>query len=244
MNPVTRSLFLTCTLLVPHTLLAGPSAYVYTPTVVQGEREIDFKMGSAKSNGESRESAASIGFGYGVNEFWFSELYLKYKQEEGTTFYDAVEWENKFQLTETGEYPVDLGFLLEIERPADHAEGWEVKWGPLFQSQFDQVVLNANLLIENLYRSEEASKAQLLYQWQAKYLWKRTFDFGVQGFGEVGEWDRWAARNERPAQAGPAIFGKYLLGGRKMIQYNAAWLIGASSAAPDNTLRLQVEYEF
>ena len=26
--------------------------------------------------------------------------------------------------------------------------------------------------------------------------------------------------------------------------YNAAWLLGASKAAPDNTLRLQVEYEF
>jgi hypothetical protein len=115
-------------LLSPLSAHAGPSDYVYTPTVEYGEKEIDFKYGSAKKGDTPRESAASIGFGYGAKEWWFTELYLKYKRENGeATKYDAVEWENKFQLTETGKYPVDISFLVEIERPKVHAEGWEVK---------------------------------------------------------------------------------------------------------------------
>ena len=47
---------------------AGPADYVFTPQVVQGEREIHFKLGTAKSDGEPRASAASIGVGYGINE--------------------------------------------------------------------------------------------------------------------------------------------------------------------------------
>ena len=232
-------------LLAPHFAHAGPADYVYTPIVVQGEREIDFKMGTSKLENTPRESAASLGFGYGASENWFTELYVKYKREnDEATFYDAVEWENKLQLTETGAYPVDMGLLVEVERPTNHAEGWEVKWGPLFQSQFGKTVLNANLLFQRNYQAEAPSGAIMQYQWQAKYLWQRSLDIGLQGFGEVGQWDHWEPTSERPNQAGPAIFGKILLGGRKVIQYNAAWLLGTSTAAPDNTFRMQVEYEF
>jgi hypothetical protein len=233
-------------LLSPLAAHAGPSNYVYTPTVEYGEREIDLKYGIAHKDSDPRESAGSFGFGYGATQWWFTELYLKYKHEQGAaTYYDAVEWENKFQLTETGKYPVDIGFLLEIERPADHSEGWEVKWGPLFQTEFGKVQLNANLLFERKYRGEQQSDTEFQYQWQAKYRWLPQFEFGVQGFGEMGKWDDWMPTGERIHTVGPAVFGKIPVGsGRQAIKYNAAWLLGASNAAADHTFRVQVEYEF
>jgi hypothetical protein len=232
-------------LLSPLHAHAGPSDYVYTPTVEYGEKEIDFKAGTARKGDDPRDSAASVGFGYGAKEWWFTEVYLKYKREnnEGTKF-DAVEWENKFQLTETGKYPVDIGFLLEMERPINHAEGWEVKWGPLFETDFGKIQLNGNALFTRSYRVEGTSETQFLYQWQAKYRWLRQFEFGLQGFGEMGKWNHWTTQDERTDRAGPAVFGKLPLGGRQAIKYNAAWLLGASKAAPDHTFRMQVEYEF
>jgi len=232
-------------LLSPLFAHAAPADYMYTPAVEYGEKEIDFKYGDAHKSGDPRESAASIGFGYGATEWWFTELYLKYKKENGeSTKYDAVEWENKFQLTETGKYPVDVGFLLEIEHPQNHAEGWEVKWGPLFQTEFGKIQLNANLLFQRSYRSEVPSQLVFNYQWQAKYRWLQEFEFGVQGFGEMGKWDNWVKNDEQIHKVGPAIFGKIALGNKQAIKYNAAWLLGASSAAPDHTFRLQAEYEF
>lgn len=232
-------------LLCPLLASAGPADYVYTPAVTYGEREIDFKMGSAEKADTPREAAASIGYGYGATQWWFTEVYLKYKRElnEDTKF-DAVEWENKFQLTETGQYPVDVGFLVEIERPMNHDEGWEVKWGPLLQTELGKVQLNANLLFQRSYHAAEPSTMQFLYQWQAKYRWKPEFEFGLQGFGENGDYDRWSPADEQTHRMGPAIFGKLPLGQRQAIKYNAAWLVGTSKAAADNTLRMQVEYEF
>ena len=92
---------------------AGPSDYVYEPAVEYGEREIDFKAGTSKlRNDEGRESAASLGFGYGVTQRWFTEAYLKYHHEPGNHHqYDAFEWENKFQLTEHNQYFVDVGLI-------------------------------------------------------------------------------------------------------------------------------------
>lgn len=232
-------------LLSPLFANAGPADYIYTPTVEYGEKEIDFKFGSARKGDDPHQSAASIGFGYGVKEWWFTEVYLKYKSENGeSTKYDAVEWENKFQLTETGKYPVDIGFLVEIERPQDHAEGWEVKMGPLFQTEFGKIQLNANLLFQRSYRAEAPSETEFQYQWQAKYRWLPQFEFGLQGLGEMGKWDHWASEDERIHKLGPAVFGKIALSGKQAIKYNAAWLLGASNAAPDHTLRMQVEYEF
>ena len=232
-------------LLSPICTMAGPSDYVYTPAVTYGEKEIDFKMGSASKKDQPVEAAASIGFGYGVTQRWFTEVYLKYKRElnEDTKF-DAYEWENKFQLTEIGQYPVDVGFLLEIERPKDHDEGWEVKWGPLFQTEIGRVQLNANVLFKRNYDAVEANNLQLLYQWQVKYRWLPQFEYGLQGFGEMGDYDKWAPQDAQIHKLGPAIFGKLPLGARQAIKYNAAWLIGNSKASPDNTIRLQVEYEF
>jgi hypothetical protein len=225
--------------------VAGPADYVYEPRVEYGEREIDFKFGTARKADEPRESAASIGLGYGATEWWFTEFYLKYKRESGDgTKFDAVEWENKFQLTETGKYPVDVGFLLEIERPQDRTEGWEVKWGPLFQTEFGKIQLNCNPLLQRSYRSDAPAETEFKYQWQAKYRWKKELELGLQGFGETGKWNRWAPREEQDHRLGPAVFGKIPLGGRQAIRYNAAWLIGASTAGADHTLRMQIEYEF
>ena len=81
----------------------GSADYVYTPAVTEGEKEIDFKFGTAKARDGTRTSAATLGLGYGVNSFWFTEVYFKAKRETPDGFrYDALEWENKFQLTEPG----------------------------------------------------------------------------------------------------------------------------------------------
>ena len=49
--------------------LAGPADYVYTPTVEFGEREIDFKMGSASYADGTHRTDTSLGYGYGATEY-------------------------------------------------------------------------------------------------------------------------------------------------------------------------------
>ncbi|MGE5319230.1 MAG: hypothetical protein ACM3KD_03525 [Hyphomicrobiaceae bacterium] len=221
---------------------ADPADYIYTPTVEKGEKEVDFKYGTSDS--EPRHSMGMLGLGYGANDWWFTEVYVKYAKQGGNTRYDAFEWENKFQLTETGKYPVDVGLITEIEVPRDRDEGTELKVGPLFQTEFGKLQLNANVLFEKRFNAAESSATQAGYQWQAKYRWKTAFEYGVQGIGEWGPWDKWEPASEQTHKMGPAVFGKLHVGGRQSIRYNAAWLFGVSNAAPDNTFRLQVEYEF
>lgn len=226
--------------------LAGPADYIITPIVEEGEREIDFKAGTAKLRDGTRESQYSLGLGLGVTSWWFTEIYAIWHKPPGaSTSFDAWEWENKFQLTETGKYPVDLGFLFEIERPKDRSEGYEYRWGPLLQADItSSLQANLNLLIEKRIRSRETSRAELGYQWQLKYRWKPSFEYGLQGFGDVGPWDHWESSSQQPHIAGPAIFGRIKVGERQFIKYNAGLLFGLTDGAPRNTFRTQVEFEF
>jgi hypothetical protein len=240
-----RATLLACAALASAPVLAGPADYVYTPAIEYGEREIDFKIGTEKSSGVERFSAASLGFGFGLTDRWFTEVYTKFERGDGAgTRFDAFEWENRFSFTEPGAYPVDTGFVIELERPHDRAEGYEVRLGPLFQTDWDRWRFNFNVLFERSFHAEEKSFTELGYQWQARYFSSGRVDFGVQVFGELGEWNHWDGLRDQTHRAGPAIFGKLPLGGRNVINYNAAVLFGLVRGAPDTTLRAQVEYEF
>lgn len=238
----TSTLTLLLTGFFSHTALAGVADYVYVPNVEYGEKEIDFKTGTAKLANGKRAQVSSIGVGYGVTEYWFTEVYFKHERE-GDEGLSIGEWENKFQLTETGKYPVDLGLTVEIEAPLNKNQSYELKLAPMLQTNFDKIQLNGNLTFESTFGPGQ-KPMQLGYQWQAKYRWKPQFEFGLQGFGDMGKWNDWDATDAQDHRMGPAIFGKIGLGVKQAIKYNAALLLGTSAAAANRTFRMQVEYEF
>jgi len=224
---------------------AGPADYVYVPTVDHGEKEIDFKFGAAKQPSGETAQVASLGVGYGVTDWWFTEVYVKTEHESPDPRLNILELENKFQLTETGKYPLEVGLITEFEFPLNQdGAPIEFKFGPLFQTEFDKVQLNGNLLFETRFGNGNPTETAFQYQWQVKYRWHKEFEFGLQGFGETGDWNDWSPSDQQEHKLGPAIFGKLPVGDRAAIRYNAAWLIGMTDATPNNTFRMQVEYEF
>ncbi|MDD3883899.1 MAG: hypothetical protein PHW66_03090 [Gallionella sp.] len=225
---------------------AGPADYVLTPKVEQGELELDVSYGAASANAGARPQVASLGLGYGVSERWFSEVALKLKNG-GAADSDYLEWENKIKLTPVSATNYEVGFVTELEAPLQTGAPWEVKLGPLFQTYAGAWQLNANVLFERAFgHADEHGAAyvtNLGYQWQVRQYRKDVLAFGVQGFGELGQWDRWDGAAQQNHRAGPALFGKLPFGGEEPIKFNAAWLFGVSQAAPRNTLRIQLERE-
>lgn len=226
--------------------IAGPADYIYTPLVEEGEREIEFKSGTAEDQDGVRKTVSMLGVGYGATDYWFTEIYLKH-EHEGSGSLDLIEFENKFQLTETGKYPVDLGVVVELEFPInDNDEPNEFKFGPLLQTDLGMFQLNTNLLFERKFGGNDDGDhvTEMGYQVQGKYRLRPEFEFGFQGMGEMGEWDDWNDSSEQEHKLGPAIFGKFKTGQKQAIKYNAAILYGVSKQAPDQTFRMQAEYEF
>ncbi len=237
--------FALCTPLLGVVVHAGPHDSVESPIVVDGEKEIGLNWGIQKNRDGTSATAFSVGFGVGVTPWWSSEISVKYKRPAGDVVaLDAWEWGNHFQLSETGKYPVDIGFLLEIERPEDRTEGYEITFGPMFQAEWDRVQGNLNLLFQKHVQASVPFDTELHYQLQLKYRQSEKLEWGAQAFGSLGQWDNWAPSAKQEHKFGPAIFGKIKTGVKQAVLWNAALLRGTTSATAPTTLRLQAEYEF
>lgn len=226
--------------------LSGPADYIYSPIVEEGEQEIDTKFGTQapRSGEDSRKSGTSLGFGYGVTSWWFTEIYGQALWEGSNASFDAVEWENKFQLTETGKYPVDIGFLIELERPQNRNEGYAAKYGFLLQSEWRKWRANLNLLMQGHYTGTGNQGTYFGYQGEVRYRLQPELELGAQIYSWLGQVNGWNTNQQQQSSAGPALFGKTKIGPNKAFKYNVAYLWGTTAASPKNTIRMQVEYEF
>ncbi len=224
--------------------LAGTGYYLVSTYPEAGERTVDFKYWNAKPSGRPPRSAPELGLGYNVNARWFTELSASWFQlSPGPLELAALEWQNDVMLTQ-GQYPVDVALHTTLERPRDASEGYGVEFGPVMQTELGRTQFNLNLFFSRDYRSATANAMQLAYQWQVKYRWKPALEFGVQGFGEVGEWDHWSARDQQSHRIGPALFGHIDGAGKQQWKYEAAYLIGTNSARNAKTVTLRLQYVF
>ena len=232
-------------LLLSPSASANPASYVATPAITEGEREVEFVYGAQRLRDGSSATGTALKLGYGIRSWWAAEFSVLGHRDPGDRFgYDAWEVENRFALTEPGRYPVDLGLLIEVEKPKDRSEGWELRYGPLLQGQWGDLQANLNLLFERHLHAAQAPVTEFGYQWQLRWRADPKLDWGAQGFGATGPWRHWNERAEQSHQLGPALFGRAKVWPGAALKYEAALLFGSGGTAPKRALRARIEYEF
>ena len=238
---IARLLLLSCLVPASTAVFAGAADAVYTPTVEKGETEFELRGGYRDYGDEPDEHAFVFDLGYGVNNRWRTEAVLEYAAEGGEPGrLEALEWENVIVLTEPGKHWMDVGLLAEYEH--SFAEGPdEVKIGPLFQKEFASTIANLNFTFKHEVGHDASGDTEMNYRWQLRWRGNEALEWGMQGFGDLGTVDDLGEGATHAA--GPAVFGLKRLAGRDKIRYNAAVLAGLNAAAPDATVRFQVEYE-
>ncbi len=223
------------------------SDYLLLPVVVQGEREIDWRTGIASAGATTNAQADyALGFGYGITGHWFSELALHYGQRQGSALqFKDVAWENILQLAEPGEWPLDIGLSLEVERSRRSQDQLDVTGGALLQKEFGLFQANLNILLNHVIEGTELATTRVHFQGQLKYRYSEPFEFGVQAFSNVSSYrTTWAPYADQVHRIGPVALGKVKFGHERSLSYNAAFLFGTTDHSPDRTLRFQIEYEF
>ncbi len=228
----------------PPCAYADPDDSLLTTYSQYGSRLIDIGYGTQKVPGQFPASAATFGVGDGIEEYWYSEFYLSYTHDSGgATTFDSAALQNIFDLTR-GALPVDIGLYTEIEYERDRTQGYQASFGPLFQTEFGLTTANLNFLLQRNYRADAYNAMQLGYQWQIKERISASYEFGVQGFGELGQWNHWAPRDQQEHRLGPVILGKLALDDGRVIHYNVALLFDAFDRQNALTLRAQAVIGF
>jgi hypothetical protein len=211
----------------------------------RGDREIEFKAGTIDPRGADRSAGTFLGLEYGLRDNWSTRLGASYRREPGQGLrFDALEWQNKFRVLDVPDVPVQVGMLAELGISDDEDEGYRLRFGPLLQKDVGHVQVNFNLLFERHLDEHPSHATEMAYQVQAKYPLREGLEVGLQGFGELGEWDDWAPRSEQSHRFGPAIFGTFSLGDRRTFEYDAAYLTDPSSSARSHGVRLRLKYRY
>lgn len=225
--------------LLPQAVFAETGYYLVSVYDVAGQSSIDYKYWNAHYKHSRDVASPEIGFGYGVNSRWYTELSTQWVQFDGRhTHNTGVEWQNDFLLTQ-GQYDVDVALHTSLERAKRRENGYALELGPVLQAQVWRTQLNFNLFFQREMDNGEKNDTELAYQWQIKQRWKSWFSPGLQGFGEVGKWNDWLPAKKQSHRAGPAFFGQ-----ADHFKYEAAYLFGKNSGRAANSFSMRVQYIF
>ena len=244
--PMTRTLVLASLLLLSAApACADPGYYVVTAYDNEGQRSVDFRYWTVRLRGSPVFAWPEVGFGYGVTSRWTTGVLASWiGSSQMATRLSTWNWQNEFLLTQ-GQYPFDLAVYLNYIANHDRAEGDAIEVGPVFQTELGRATqLNLNLFFERHFHTAAPGPTTAKYQWQVKYRASRAWQFGVQGFGELGRWDTWSPSDQQSHRAGPAIFGTLPMGDGKSLQVQAAYLVGSIYGQHGSMFSLRAHYTF
>lgn len=218
---------------------------VYPPYVNAGENEIEARAYTSGGAGPESDSVRAVKFaaGRGITNWWASEFYLEAEQEFGETLkLEEFEWENRFQLTPQGRYPVDIGLLNENEIPRFGGDPYQLAIGPTLERDFGRLVSMLDLLAVHQYGANATPGMSLQYRAHVEYRWRRN----LTPLAELYASNSFGASAVEPAQLqlGPGVGGQLQLGPARSLNWAVVALFGGARASPSATLLLRAEYEF
>ncbi|TDG11860.1 hypothetical protein E2F43_15950 [Seongchinamella unica] len=231
-----RFLFILC--LLPAAARGDGSSIdkVYHPYVEQLEWELEWRLTHADENpltGTKGEQKHRFGLGRAVSEFVFIEGYLIAEDSAGENFdLAAYEFDFLWQLSEQGEYSLDYGLLLELEK-THNEDVWEFSTTLLLEREFGRFSGTANLGVEYEWGEGIQDEVETSLALQTRYRYSPRLEPAVELY-----------TGEDTLGVGPVLLGMERLGPMKALRWEAGAIFGLDSDTADYTLRAVLEYEF
>jgi len=201
---------------------------LYHPYVQALERELEWRMISADNQQLHR-----LGLGTSLSNRLFIEAYLIAEEKGGGKLeISDYELEAKWQLSEQGEYAIDWGMIVELEKKR-HENDWEFATGLLMEKEWGQWVGSANVWVIYEWGDTIKEEVESALALQLRYRYSRHFEPAIEFY---------SGQNTRAL--GSSIMGDIKLTGRKKWHWEAGIILGLDDKTPDNMWRLLSEFEF
>jgi len=209
---------------------------VYHPYVQPHEKEIEWRWAVQKdSENRAQDNAHTYRLAYGqsISDNWFAEVYLIGEKNKDADFkLTATEVELLWQITEQGEYDVDWGMLFEFEHESNNHVS-EVSSAVLIEKEWGRWVTTANLYLIYEWGSRLNNEVETAMALQGRYRYSRALEPAIEFYS-----------SDVSKGIGPVLLGKFRLGGKKQIRWEAGVIFALDNETPAQTLKFIVEFEF
>lgn len=216
---------------------------LYSPRVDKGELsgEADFNYSKDNDPAQDKYFSQVLGLEYGVNDWWSTELGVEIEKYNGDNNKPTnLKWENVIAPWKPGENFVDAGLYLELEKALQGGEPDNAEAQLLLEKTTGKFVHTANLKLEHTFGTHSNGDGwNTGFAWRTKYRYAPAFEPGIEYYGDYGTFSDHLSFNQQGHQIGPVVQGKI-----GKIKYDTGALFGFSNAAPDTTIKLNLEYEF
>jgi len=225
--------------------------HVYSPIIEKGEIEFEttgvYDVDHSKSKNAVQEYKNAIG--YGVTDRWATELYGGFERQpqqndDGTTSISSVkfthlEWENRYQLTEQGQYWLDAGLYFAYEIPMREKNPGKIEGKILLEKSTQHFTHIANILFNKEVGGGTTQETTAGFAWSSRYRLSEHFQPGIEYWIDFGQINEHLPYNQQSHQIGPAFYGHLT----PHIKYDVGYFFGISRAAPQGELKWMLEYE-
>ncbi|MCP3429153.1 hypothetical protein [Opacimonas viscosa] len=207
---------------------------VYHPYVLPFEKDVEWRFMS-RQNSSGNDLLQRVAFGHALSENLISEVFIVGERDQNGDFsMAAYELEFRWMLTEQGQYWVDWGMLLEVEKTHKSNE-WEASIGLLNEKQWDRTSLTTNFIVKYLWGTDRSRKnnteAELRMKW--RYRLRPSLQPAIELYTD---------RNF--LGLGPSLMGEARFSPRRRLKWEVAFISGLNGDSKDHTLRAALEYKF
>ena len=191
------------------------------------------------NRGIQRNSAEFV---YGFTDHTEAALYLDYaKAEDASWTHAAKRARIRHRFAEKGEYPVDIGLYLELERPYHEDNTLEGEIKVLLEKDFGRWTFDINPAFSKVLNGIETSQGWGFgYAAAAVYRWNETWHPRLDFFGDLGRLSHFAPRQEQIHLISPAVDVKIARG----VKAGVGIAFGLTRASEQRLIRTRLEFEF
>ena len=217
---------------------------IYSPNVDYRELSIEYTGSRTFDNHSDKNNAQghAIVVEAGVTPRLTIEASGIYSKDPGNSIIlDGIEIEGRYQFVESGEYWLDAGALIAYDFATHSQQPNSVETKLLLQKDIGKLTSMVNIgFSQNVGQySGDTGGADYVFLWNTRYRYNEYFQPGIEIQSDLGQGHMLGHYSKQEHYIGPSLYGR-LYG---HLKYQAAYLVGASSAAAQGAGRLLAEYE-
>jgi hypothetical protein len=220
---------------------------VYSPYVTQGEFEFEPRGHYTLDDNDAAadKQKYKVDIGYAFTDWWLAAYVGEFEKTPGDRFrYTSTAVENVFQLTERGEYWIDLGLYLEPEISNQPNQPNQIETKALLAKDMGRTSHWLNLVLKKQFGENATDDVIFEYAWQTRWHLFEFFEPGFEAFGETGRVNDPLSLSRQDHVFGPVAFGEFDPGfGPGKLVYEMGYLFGLTPSAANGTVKWLLEYE-